>query len=711
MKGFLVLLFLLFQTTVVLALDTLKVNEGDAKFIAHNYYTLLDDPDGNYKIQDVVNSKRFHTSDQSLPFINYSTKAIWLKLILKNNTTQPFIPISITSSVIDEFDLYFKYPNGKSFVRLGIDRPHFNLNQLEQNLIHINCIIYPDSSRIIYLRIKSNLNTVIPIQVYSANEFLQSVSMQNIAMGGFIGVVIIMAIYNLLLLFIVKDISYLYYVLYIIFLGLNQVLLKGYGSNFISSNKVIINDTVIPITRVFFGYSILMFVYEFLHIKRNGKALNLFYWFLFLLYTSALVAVIIGNTHLAYNLISASALTISVSLLSIGIYLYLKGFKPAKYFMFGWTFFFLSIISSVARNQGLIDYNAFTGNIILYGSALELMLFSAALADKINFYRRQKNESQLASLTIALENERLITEQNLILENMVNARTRELIESNQNLSKSIENQKAAQMQLVDTEKMASLGQLTAGIAHEINNPINFVSSNVNPLRLDFIEVFNLIDKYMALEQEPQNDELRKEVTEYKNQIDIKYIQQEILTLLEGIEEGANRTTEIVDSLRTFSRTDEQSLKMADINKTVLNTLVILRNTTPTYIAITPVLNKLPPINCYPGKIGQVLVNIITNAIQAIKSKPIHHNENISIITNDHLGYISIEISDTGHGIPPEVKQRMYEPFYTTKDVGEGTGLGLSIVFGIIEKHKGTIEMISEPDQGTSFLIKLPKDLA
>jgi two-component system NtrC family sensor kinase len=711
MKGFLVLLFLLLQTTVVLALDTLKVNEGDAKFIAHNYYTLLDDPDGNYKIQDVVNSKKFHATDQSLPFISYSTKAIWLKLVLKNNTTQPFIPISITSSVIDEFDLYFKYPNGKSFVRLGIDPPHFNLNQLEQNLIHINCIIYPDSSRTIYLRIRSNLNTVIPIQVYSANEFLQSVSMQNIAMGGFIGVVIIMAIYNLLLLFIVKDISYLYYVLYIIFLGLNQVLLKGYGSNFISSNKTIINDTVIPITRVFFGYSILMFVYEFLHIKRNGKALNLFYLLLFLLYTSALIAVIIGNTNLAYNLISASALTISVSLLSIGIYLYLKGFKPAKYFMFGWTFFFLSIISSVARNQGLINYNAFTGNIILYGSALELMLFSAALADKINFYRRQKNESQLASLTIALENERLITEQNLILENMVNARTRELIESNQNLSKSIENQKAAQMQLVDTEKMASLGQLTAGIAHEINNPINFVSSNVNPLRLDFIEVFNLIDKYIALEQEPQNDELRKEVVAYKKQIDIKYIQQEILTLLEGIEEGANRTTEIVDSLRTFSRTDEQSLKMADINKAVLNTLVILRSTTPTYIAITPVLNKLPLINCYPGKIGQVLVNIITNAIQAIKSKEIHHNENISITTNDHVGYISIEISDTGPGIPPEVKQRMYEPFYTTKDVGEGTGLGLSIVFGIIEKHKGTIEMVSGPDQGTSFLIKLPKDLA
>lgn len=711
MKRFLVLLFLLFQSTIVYCLDTLTVNEGDAKFIAHNYYSILNDPDGTYDIKDVVNSKKFHYTDQALPFINYSTKVIWLKLVLKNNTTEPFIPISITSSVIDNFDLYFRYPNSQDFVHLDSNSPHSHLNQFEQNLIHINCIIYPDSSRTIYLRIKSAVNTVIPIQAYSANEFLQSASMQNIAMGGFLGVVIIMAIYNLLLFFIVKDSSYLYYVLYIIFLGLNQMLLKGYGLNFITHDKIITNNLILPVSRVLFGYSILMFVYEFLRIKHSGKALKLFYAFLFLLYTSALVAVIFGRPHLAYNIISLSALTISISLISIGITLYLKGFKPAKYFMFGWTFFFLSIIFSVARNQGLINYNAFTGNIILYGSALELILFSAALADKINFYRRQKNESQMAALTIALENERLITEQNLILENRVNIRTRELIESNQNLSRSIENQKAAQMQLVDTEKMASLGQLTAGIAHEINNPINFVSSNVNPLRLDFIEVFNLIDKYTEFEQDPHNDELRKQITQYRNQIDIKYIQQEILTLLEGIEEGANRTKEIVDSLRTFSRTDEQSLKLADINKAVLNTLVILRNTTPTYIAITPVLNKLPLVNCYPGKIGQVLINIITNAIQAIKSKPIHWAESISITTNDHQNYISIEITDTGPGMPAEVKQRIYEPFFTTKDVGEGTGLGLSIVFGIMEKHKGTIDVISEPGQGTSFLIKLPKDLA
>lgn len=710
MKVVLVFLFIITQGLSTYAIDTLNVNEGDSKFITNNYYQVLEDPDGNFKINNIIDNSNFHTASQTLPYINYSTKTIWLKILLKNKSSQPFIPITITSSVIDNFDLYYKYAGNSKIVHLSSDFPHTGLTRISQDITHINCTILPDSVRTIYLRVQSNVNTVIPIQVYSANQFLLSTSNQNLAMGGFIGVIIIMAIYNLILLFIVKDRSYLYYVLYIVFLGLNQVMLKGYGIHLIQGDKTIVNTVVIPLSRIFFGYSILMFAYEFMQIKQNSSKSHKFYWSLFLLYTLALISVLLGYPHLAYNLISVSAFIISVALLAIGITFYFKGFKPAKYFLFGWGLFFISIILSIARNQGLITYNSFTGNIILYASALELILFSAALADKINFYRQQKNESQLAALTIALENEKLITEQNLILENMVNARTRELIESNQNLSQSIEHQKAAQKQLVETEKMASLGQLTAGIAHEINNPINFVSANVKPLRMDFLEVFNLIEKYGNFERDPLNKELLNQAIEYREQIDINYIQEEILTLLEGIEEGATRTSEIVDSLRTFSRTDSQSLKMADINKSILNALVILRNTTPAYISVTPVLNRLPPINCYPGKIGQVLVNIITNAIQAIKSKTEHYNETISIITNDHPQYISIEIADTGPGMKDEVKQRIFDPFFTTKEVGEGTGLGLSIVFGIIEKHQGSIEVTSIPDEGTSFLIKLPKNL-
>jgi two-component system NtrC family sensor kinase len=365
---------------------------------------------------------------------------------------------------------------------------------------------------------------------------------------------------------------------------------------------------------------------------------------------------------------------------------------------------------SIARNKGLVQYSNFTANLILYSSACELILFSVALADRINFYRKQNNEAQAVALTIARENERLITGQNFALENKVKERTQELIESNRNLSTTIENLKSAQIQLIDTEKMASLGQLTAGIAHEINNPINFVSANIKPLRMDFAEIFNLMAYYRELAADPANTNLQQKVNDYSKEIDIDFIKAEVLTLLDGIEDGASRTTEIVQSLRTFSRTDEPTLKPTDINRSILTTLVLLRSTIPYDIEIKPLLDKLPLLNCYPGKINQVFVNLINNSIQAIKAKPVHQNEHILITTKDYPENIVISITDTGAGMTEEVKQHIFDPFYTTKDIGEGTGLGLSIVFGIIEKHHGMIEVVSKPGEGTTFTVMLPKTL-
>lgn len=378
--------------------------------------------------------------------------------------------------------------------------------------------------------------------------------------------------------------------------------------------------------------------------------------------------------------------------------------------MAGWGLFLLTIVATIARNKGLIHYNGSIADLILYSSVLEFVLFSAALADRINFYRKQNEETQAVALTIAVENERLITEQNFLLENKVKERTQELIESNKSLSVTIENLKSAQIQLIDTEKMASLGQLTAGIAHEINNPINFVSANIKPLRLDFEEVFKLIDYYRQLENDPANAALQQDIAAYRKKIDIDFIKTEIKTLLEGIDDGASRTTEIVQSLRTFSRTDELTLKPADINRSILNTLVLLRSTIPYYIEIKPLLDKLPMLNCYPGKINQIFVNIINNSIQAIKAKPVHRDEHVLITTRDYPENVVIEISDSGVGMTEEVRQHIFDPFFTTKEIGEGTGLGLSIVFGIIEQHHGAIEVQSAPGEGTKFTIMLPKTL-
>jgi two-component system NtrC family sensor kinase len=711
MKKILLIIYLIVQNSIAFAgkPDTLKINHLESKYLTSQYFLELEDPHHSLTIKDVIHNPNFHSINRTLPILQYSKSVTWLKFTLKNNTNKSYIPITIGRVIIDEFDLYFENA-GHEIIHLSSLDPQYSLKTKVQTITLINMPVLPNSSATAFIRVKSNSSSVMPIEIHGADQFIQKSNADNIINGAFIGIFVIMALYNLMLFIVVGDRSYFYYVLYIIALGISQMLAIGYGNDFLPANKIILNNYVFPIIRVFFGYSILLFVGEFLQLKQNIKQYYKPYLSLYVLYTLPLIAVIFDWTITAYVLITISVFITSIYLLFIGLFLYIKGYEPAKFFMVGWGLSLLALLLSIARNKGLIPYNEFTVNILIYSSIVELILFSIALADKINFYRHQKDESQLAALKIAKENERLITEQNILLENKVKERTQELIQTNQNLSVTIENLKSAQFQLIETEKMASLGQLTAGVAHEINNPINFVSANITPLRLDFNELFELLNKYDAAANHVEQPELLEIAQRYKQKIDPEFVKDEIMNLLDGIEDGANRTSEIVQSLRTFSRMDELVLKPTNINTAILNTLILLRSSIPNYIEVKPLLDKLELLDCYSGKINQVLINLINNSIQAIKGKAEHKNESIIIATHDYADHISIEIVDTGVGMSSETKQRIFEPFFTTKDIGEGTGLGLSIVFGIIEKHHGTIDVHSTPGQGTTFTVTLPKNL-
>jgi signal transduction histidine kinase len=192
-------------------------------------------------------------------------------------------------------------------------------------------------------------------------------------------------------------------------------------------------------------------------------------------------------------------------------------------------------------------------------------------------------------------------------------------------------------------------------------------------------------------------------------MDITYVQKEIDSLIMGIEDGAERTAEIVRGLRTFSRIDEAALKTVNVHDGILSTIVLIKNNIPYYINLLKEFNAIGQVECFPGKLNQVFMNILTNAIQAIKLKPVKTDEEtISIKTRDvENDQIEISIKDSGVGMTEEVKHRIFEPFFTTKDVGEGTGLGMAIVFKIIQKHAGKINIVSAPNEGAEFIITLP----
>ncbi len=260
----------------------------------------------------------------------------------------------------------------------------------------------------------------------------------------------------------------------------------------------------------------------------------------------------------------------------------------------------------------------------------------------------------------------------------------------------------AQSQLVEAEKMASLGQLTAGIAHEINNPINFVSSNVGPLKKDLNEIFELLQRYEQLHESADPAAELVEVAALRDEYDPEMLADEIRDLLTGIEEGARRTRDIVLGLRNFSRADENDFKPTDLQQGLESTLLLLRNKLKHRVEVHRDYQPVPPVECLPGKINQVFMNILTNAHQAIKDKG-----DIFVSTRPEGDKVLVEIRDTGSGMSEEIRRRIFEPFYTTKGVGQGTGLGLSISFGIIENHGGSIAVDSVEGRGSTFAIRLP----
>lgn len=281
------------------------------------------------------------------------------------------------------------------------------------------------------------------------------------------------------------------------------------------------------------------------------------------------------------------------------------------------------------------------------------------------------------------------------LENKVKERTKELETANGEL-------KNAQVMMVHSEKMRSLGQLVAGITHEINNPINFIHGNLIHLKNYSQALIELIDLYQSFEND-LSEEKQKTLEEMKEKIELNFIQEDLPKLIKSCQDGTERTKNIILDLKNFSRIDEMVINTINLEKEIETTLNILHNKIKGRIEIIKDYDEnIPLVEGYGGQLNQVFMNILDNACYAIKNKG-QINIKLKFEENDVL----LEFKDTGCGMSEEQKEKIFEPFYTTKPVGEGTGLGLSISYKVIKNHHGTITVESEIDKGTIFKIRLP----
>ena len=331
-------------------------------------------------------------------------------------------------------------------------------------------------------------------------------------------------------------------------------------------------------------------------------------------------------------------------------------------------------------------------------------------------FNDQEQVIQTVVVTQDITDERKKTEEIQSLNEQL-IETSSLIEAkNKKLVSTLKRLEDTQTHMLQSEKMASIGQLAAGVAHEINNPTGFVSSNLKTLSDYQDDITHLIEKYHGLignlNAEENNNSMSngikskiEEIAGFEKDIDVEFLLEDIVDLIGDCREGTDRIKKIVIDLKDFAHPGEEVIQATDINNGLVSTLNVVNNEIKYKATVHKDFGQIPPVKGVPQQLNQVFMNILVNAAQAIEKKG-----DIHIKTRLVDQKVSITISDTGCGIPEESLTKIFDPFFTTKDVGKGTGLGMNIAYNIIQKHQGTIEVESEIGKGTTFIISLPADL-
>jgi len=624
-----------------------------------------------------------------------SNSTFWIKFTVKNTSEDSLFILNLAAPTLDRVSLFIPIDiesNNFSSVLLGEELLFNQRAYLDPNYL-FDIVLLKNVPKTIYFKIKSKEAIQLPIYLGTKNTIFNQLKKRDILSGIYFGIMIAMIFYNLFVYFSVRDKSYIYYVVYIILILLTQTSLQGYPFQYLWPSFPEIAQYSLFIFPSLVGIASLLFMNVFLHIKSFNVSLYRYSYVFSTVYIFSIILAFFNQFKLSFLVMEFNAICVSIFMLITSIYIIRRGYYPARYFLAAWSVFLIGVIIYILKDLEILPYNNLTRYTMQIGSGIETVLLSFALAARINIYKKERLEA-------IAEKERLVREQNIVLEQQVVERTK-------SLNETLDNLKQTQSQLVEAEKMASLGQLTAGIAHEVNNPINFITSNIYPLREDIKDIKAILNKYAEINTSSNLTEKLEEIEQLKEELQYDYLLNELDGIIHGIEDGAMRTAEIVSGLRNFSRLDESDLKLADINEGINSTLLLLKSKIGD-VKLIKKLENLPQIECYPGKINQLVLNIVDNAIFAIKEKGIPLTEGeIEVKTVAKENEVVLTIKDNGVGMNEQTKQKIFDPFFTTKDVGEGTGLGLSIVFGIIKKHNATIEITSELGIGTEFKISLP----
>ena len=701
-----VLLLSLLIAPVICKGEPFVAQNGFQRDIIGEHCWIYEDRSG-LSLGEVIQLADFKRSARKVPNLGLSQSTFWIKLTIQNESDYSNLLLEVAYPILDEVTLFLPQRRGQySAIHTGEQRP-FNERKYKHPNYIFDLNISKGAAKTYYLRVKSTEQIILPIYISHPKALWESTNQENMITGIYAGIVIIMFLYNLFVFFSTRDKSYLYYIIYVAFVGLTQIGIKGFTFQFLWPDQPAFEMKSIIIFASIAGMAALAFTRNFLQTRKYFNRLNIGFTVLIGLFIVAIICATRGFEHQGFSIMQGITSLSSIYILVISYVAVAKKHRPAKFFALAWTILLLGAIIFLLKDYGVLPYNMITNYSMQAASAVEMALLSFALADRINILKKEKEDAQVRELVLSRENERMAKDQAVVLEEKVKERTAELQTTNEELNETVKREKELRAVLVQSRKMASIGQLAAGVAHEISNPLNFISNGIEILQRDLDDFKQLMTKYGEVDNDNFHKKLQ-EIEDFKKEISHDELSQEVDDIFNGMKDGTSRVTEIVNTLKNFSRLDEDEYKLADINEGLDSTLTLLKYKFNNEIKVNRNYGKSPGIECFPSQLNQVFMNIINNAIWAIHDKDMPNSKGIITIStkvdNDRVVY---SIEDNGIGISAAKIPLLFDAFYTTKDVGSGTGLGLFISYGIIEKHQGKIEVNSVEGKGAEFIISIP----
>ena len=744
--------------TFLSANDPLVLYDFKTEHKVSKYIKYYFDSSNALGIKDILEDKALEWVDNKNPeslSLGFNTSTLWLSFDVINICCEnKNWYVELGYPPLDSITYYHITEDGKTTTIQDGDQYPVPNNSIKSKYYNFLMVLPNNGKSKIVFKIRSESSLAIPLSIYSAEGFSEKIQLEEYLFGAFCGIMVIMAFYNLFIYFSTKENSYLFYILYILSFLLQSLSLRGYIREYLPSLLYLNNLAPILFTELslFFGLS---FTSSFLQTKENLPFLHK----LILSYMSVpfigLSLLFFTNYSIAIKYATITTFVSSFLILFVSITSIRNKFRPARFFILGWGMLSLGIVIYALRMGGIIPHNFFTNSSYQIFSIMEILLLSLALGDKINILKKEFSQNL----------ELKVNERTRELSAMV-----ELVyEQKGAVEQTLKELKETQAQLVEAEKKAALGQLVSSVAHEINNPISAIQANVGiaesalkPIFLEFLSFIRTLTEiqinvfkelvqlsissqvYISTREErnlkkkidlefqqytPKNEknfleikdlllELRlfdqfHKYTELFTEEEFLFVLQNLLILisefraLKNINISVEKTTKVVFILRKYLNTYiKGEYKTISISEEINKVLLLYDNYIKNSIKINRLYNDELNINCISDDVKHVWRNLIYNSIQAMQSTDKNLSISIDKISKDTKMYAKVQIMDSGIGIEPENKQKIFSPFFTTKPQGEGIGLGLYISKTIIDEHNGQMEFESEKNK-TIFTILLP----